>query len=74
MTRKIKRGEKRPEHMLSAKISPILRRDTSVISENDEKSAATRSYGISDNEQPDDVVSMPDQHTIQQQIQDLYIE
>ena len=30
-----------------------------------------RRYGISDNEQPDDVISIPDQRTIRQQIQDL---
>ena len=39
--------------------------------EDDEMSADTRRYGISDSEQPDGVVSIPDKHTIRQQIQDL---
>ena len=41
------------------------------ISDDDETSAVTRPYGISDSGQPDDVVSIPNQHTIRQQIQDL---
>ena len=48
------------------------RHEVSEISEDDETSAATRPYGISDSEQPDDVVSIPDQSTIGQQIQDLF--
>ena len=45
--------------------------EVSEISEDDEISAVTRPYGISDSEQPDDVVSIPDQRTMRQQIQDL---
>ena len=45
-----------------------MRHEVSEISDDDETSAATRPY---DSEQPDDVVSIPDQHTIRQQIQDL---
>ena len=47
------------------------RDEVSGISDNDETSAVTRPYGMSDSEQPDDVVSIPDQRTIRQQIQDL---
>ena len=45
-----------------------MRHKVSETSNNDGTSAATRPYG---SEQPDDVVSIPDQHTIRQQIQDL---
>ena len=45
------------------------RHELSEISyEDDEISADTRPYGISDSEQPDDVVSIPDQRTMRQQI------
>ena len=47
------------------------RQEASEISNDDETSAVTRPYGISDSEQPDDVVNTPDQHTIRQQIRDL---
>ena len=40
--------------------------EVSEISDDNETSAATRSYGISDSEQPDYVVSIPDQRTIRQ--------
>ena len=46
-----------------------MRHKVSEISDNDGTSAATTPYG---SEQPDDVVSIPDQHTIRQQIQDLF--
>ena len=69
----MKKGEKRPEHMLSTKISSqsSKRHEVSEISEDDETSAATRPYDISDSKQPDDVVSIRDQRTMRQQIQDL---
>ena len=38
--------------------------EVSEISDDNETSAVTRSYGISDSEQPDYVVSIPDQRTI----------
>ena len=47
------------------------RHEVSEISEDDEAPAATKPYGISDSEQPDYVVSIPNQRTIKQQIQDL---
>ena len=47
------------------------RHEVSEISEDDEISVVTRPYGISDREQPDDVVSTPDQRTMRQQVQDL---
>ena len=47
------------------------RHEVSEISEDDETSAATKPYGKSESEQPDDVVSIPNQRTIKQQIQDL---
>ena len=47
------------------------RHEVSEISDNDETSAVTRPYGISCGEQPNDLVSIPDQHIITQQIQDL---
>ena len=40
--------------------------EVSEISDDNETSAVTRSYGISDSEQPDYVVSIPDQRTIRQ--------
>ena len=48
--------------------------EVSEVSDDNETSAATRLYGIRDIEQPDDVVSIPDQRTIRQQIQDLCAE
>ena len=48
--------------------------EVSEVSDDNETSAATRLYGIRDIEQPDDVVSIPDQPTIRQQIQDLCAE
>ena len=47
------------------------RHEVSEISEDDEISAATKPYSISDSEQPDDVMSIPNQRTIKQQIQGL---
>ena len=40
--------------------------EVSEISDDNETSAVTRPYGISDSEQPDYVVSIPDQRTIRQ--------
>ena len=40
--------------------------EVNEISDDNETSAVTRSYGISDSEQPDYVVSIPDQRTIRQ--------
>ena len=52
-------------------LQSLKRYEVSEISDNDETSAVTRPYSISGGEQPDDVVSIPDQHIITQQIQDL---
>ena len=59
--------------MLSTKISSqsSKRHEVREISEDDETYAATRPYDISDSKQPHDVVSIRDQRTIRQQVQDL---
>ena len=74
MTKRMKKGEKKTRAYVVYQNLPqsSKRHKVSVISGNDETSVATRPYGISDNKQPDDMVSIPDQHTIKQQIKDLY--
>ena len=59
MTRRMKRGEKRPEHMLST---------IREISDDDETSAVIRPYGMSESEKPDDMVSIPDHCSLRQRI------
>ena len=73
MTRRMKRGEKRPEHNVGRQNLPqsLKRHKISEISDDDETSAVTRPYGIRDKEEPDDVVSIPDQSTIRQQTKDF---
>ena len=69
----MKRGEKRPEHNVGRQNLPqsLKRHKISEISDDDETSAVTRPYGIRDKEEPDDVVSIPDQSTIRQQTKDF---
>ena len=69
----MKRGEKRPEHNVERQNLPqsLKRHKISEISDDDETSAVTRPYGIRDKEEPDDVVSIPDQSTIRQQTKDF---
>ena len=77
MTKRIKRGEKNARTYVECQSFPQSSKnhEATEISDDDddddEPSVVTRSYGISDSEQPDSVVTIPGQYTIRQKIHDL---